>query len=321
MQSAVYHDFEEFAASLQNVDARIMLTHDLGQRWKTHTARLNRLSIRYGLEGGGIICEGATRPNCVVVFVPMQNAAAIITNGQLCDDRCWMLQTPDREFCFAVSAPNEWVSVSIPVDVWSQFAEGIGRIQANELVRSSPALVARFREVIRRFLAISHGHSRFLEIPSIVESIEAELLSALRSMVMAEEKRTTISTGRPVIPRDEVVRSAKILLDESSNKDLPAGSLAAAAGVSERTMRNVFHDYYGVAPLRYLRLRRLHLVRSALKQADPRRHTVTDVVKQFGIWELGRFAQAYRRLFGETPSQTLLAATAHSFRPEQRRVS
>ena len=188
-------------------------------------------------------------------------------------------------------------------------------------MRSSPALVTRFREVIRRFLAISHGHSRFLEIPSIVESIEAELLSAIRSMIMAAATRVTVSTGRPVIPRDEVVRSAKFLLDESSDSHVPAGSLAAAAGVSERTMRNIFHNYYGVAPLRYLKLRRLHLVRSALKQADPHRHTVTEVVKQFGIWELGRFAQAYRRLFGETPSQTLLAAPARAYLPEQRRVS
>jgi AraC family transcriptional regulator, ethanolamine operon transcriptional activator len=321
MQSAIFHDFEEFAASLKHADIRIMLTYDRGQRWQTYSARLNRLSIQYGLEGGGIICEGSTLSSSVVLFVPMQNASAIIANGQLCDDNCWMLETPDREFCFAVSAPNDWVSIAIPVDVWSQLDKEIGSVPANELQRSSPALVAKFRETIRRFLAINHGHSRFLEIPSILESMEGELLLAIRSMVLAEEKPITASAGRPIIPRDEVVRSAKFLLDESSDNHVPAGSLAAAAGVSERTMRNIFHDYYGVAPLRYLKLRRLHMVRSALKQADPHRHTVTDVVKQFGIWELGRFAQAYRRLFGETPSQTLLAATARSFHPEQRRVS
>ena len=104
MQSTIYHDFESFAASLFQVDARVMLIHDRGQRWQMYSGRLNRLSIHYGLEGGGIICEGATLPNHVVVFVPMQNAAAIIANGQLCDDHCWMLQTPDRDFCYSVSA-------------------------------------------------------------------------------------------------------------------------------------------------------------------------------------------------------------------------
>jgi AraC-like DNA-binding protein len=134
-------------------------------------------------------------------------------------------------------------------------------------------------------------------------------LSTIQSMILAEEKPNAVGAGRPVLPREKVVRSTKLLLDESPNNRLPAGSLAAAAGVSERTLRNVFHDYYGVAPLRYLKLRQLHLFRNALKQADPERHTVIDVATQIGIWELGRFAQAYRRLFGEYPSQTLHAAT------------
>lgn len=313
MQSAIFHDFESFADSLKHADVRIMLTYDQGQRWRTHYARLNRLSIQYGLEGGGIICEGATHPNNVVLFVPMQNASAIITNGQPCDDNCWMLETPDREFCFAVTGPNEWVSIAIPFDVWSQLDDAIDRVPANELQGTSPTLAAKFRETVRRFLAISHGHSRFLEIASILESIEGELLSAIRSMVLADEKPIAASTGRPIIPREGVVRSAKTLLEGRSDDRLPAGSLAAAAGVSERTLRNIFHDYYGVAPLRYWKLRRLHLVRNALKQADAQRHSVSEIATQFGIWEVGRFAQAYRRLFGESPSETLIRASARGY--------
>jgi AraC family ethanolamine operon transcriptional activator len=312
MQSAVFDDFESFAASLKHSDSRMMLTYDRGQRWRTYFARLNRLSVQYGLEGGGIICEGTTRPNSVVLFVPMQNAGAIITNGEPCDDDCWMLETPDREFCFAVTGPNEWVSIAIPLEIWTHLDERIEQVTANELVRSAPETVGRLRELVRRFFAISHGHSRFLEIPSIVESIEAELLTAIRTMVLADHKRVITASGRPAISREEVVRSAKILLEDRPNNRLPASTLAVAAGVSERTLRNVFHDYYGVAPLRYLKLRRLHLVRNALKHADPRQSSVTEIATQFGIWELGRFAQAYRRLFGETPAETLLGASRRS---------
>jgi AraC family ethanolamine operon transcriptional activator len=310
METATFYDFESFASSLRNVDVRVMLTRDCGQRWLTHLAKLRRITIQYGSEGGGIICEGVTLADCVVMFVPMQNAAAITCNGQVCVDNCWMLQTPDREFCYSVTAPNEWTSIYIPLELWTQLSEKFPSVPMNRLVRTPPPLIAKFRELVRRFLAIDHDFSRFMEIQSIVDSIEAELLSAIVAMVSSSEPEPNAVTGRPVIPRGYVLRTAKELLDERLDRRPPAGTLAAATGVSERTLRNIFRDYYGIAPLRYLKLRQLHCVRGALKQADPKRDTVTRVVSLYGVKEYARFAQQYRRLFGESPSKTLRGMTA-----------
>jgi len=54
-----------------------------------------------------------------------------------------------------------------------------------------------------------------------------------------------------------------------------------------------------------LLLRRLHLVRRTLRQADPVATTVTDIATRYGFWQLGRFAVEYHLLFGEPPSATL----------------
>lgn len=81
--------------------------------------------------------------------------------------------------------------------------------------------------------------------------------------------------------------------------------LCAAIGVSERTLLNYSWQFLRMSPFTYSRLRRLNLVRSALRWADPASVTVAEIARQHGFSELGRFAVAYRTLFGETPSTTL----------------
>jgi AraC family transcriptional regulator, ethanolamine operon transcriptional activator len=305
MDSAVFHDFESFAASLRQVDMRIMLTYDRGQRWRTQIASLNQITIHYGLEGGGIICEGAANPDVVTFFLPMKNSAAITCNGAICDDNSWLLQYPGREFYYNVTGPNEWVSLHIPMHRWTDLVNDSGRLPSNQLMKSSPKQMARLRNAIWRFMAIDHGYSRFLEIPSIQSAIEDEILSAIVSITTLEPASHPATPGRPAIPRDQVLQRAKRLIEQRPNGRLPTSRLAFAAGVSERTLRSIFREYYGVAPLRYLKLRQLHLVRSALKKAGPESESLKQIAEQFGIWEVSRFAQHYRRLFGESPWQTL----------------
>lgn len=82
--------------------------------------------------------------------------------------------------------------------------------------------------------------------------------------------------------------------------------VCAAVGVPGRTLRACCTEFLGISPKRYLLLRRLKLVRRALRQADPRATvTVTKVALKYGFSEFGWFAGQYRAQFGESPSVTL----------------
>src|SRR5690606_21099738 len=64
-------------------------------------------------------------------------------------------------------------------------------------------------------------------------------------------------------------------------------------------------EYFGVGPMRLIKVRQLREIRAALLRADPQRDTVTRIAARFGIWDFSLFARNYKALFGESPSRTL----------------
>lgn len=74
-------------------------------------------------------------------------------------------------------------------------------------------------------------------------------------------------------------------------------------GTSPRKLEYCFRSVLGISPAKYLRASRLDGVRRQLRRGEGR--SVQDVAARWGFWHLGEFAAAYRRQFGELPSQTL----------------
>jgi AraC family ethanolamine operon transcriptional activator len=142
-----------------------------------------------------------------------------------------------------------------------------------------------------------------LTAAAALAAMQADVLAACRSAVGCEP--ATVTTGRPMVPRAYVIRTAKALIEGCEDEVLGIDDLARAVEVSVRTLQTAFLEYYGVPPHRYITLRRLHQVREALRRADPDETTVTKIAARFGFWQFGRFAGQYRRLFGEKPSETL----------------
>jgi len=107
-------------------------------------------------------------------------------------------------------------------------------------------------------------------------------------------------------------------LEAHPHRPLYLTEICAAIGVAERTLRVSCERHLGMGPIRYLTLRRMHLVRRALPRSEPSTATVTQIVTDHGFWELGRFSVAYRALFGESPSQTLRQDDRRAFWRRQR---
>ncbi len=100
-------------------------------------------------------------------------------------------------------------------------------------------------------------------------------------------------------------RRAREYLDSHIDRSVSLAELCRVTGTSARTLQYAFRDHYGVAPQAYHRSRRLSAVHQVLKRRWPSETTVTDVALDHGFWHLGRFGQAYKARFHESPSETL----------------
>ena len=88
------------------------------------------------------------------------------------------------------------------------------------------------------------------------------------------------------------------------NRNMSIADLVAHCDVPERTLRKHFRAFIAVSPLTFWRQLRLAAARAYLQEGS-NDTSITEAAAQFGFGHFGRFAQDYRRHFGEPPSETL----------------
>lgn len=107
-------------------------------------------------------------------------------------------------------------------------------------------------------------------------------------------------------PNDErqfrMFQDIRAFLSDDLAQPIYSEEMARKLGLSVRTLHDVVRRYRGMSLHRYLRLRRLWLVRRRLLAGAD---SVKAVALAFGFWHLSDFSRSYRDQFGETPSETL----------------
>ena len=172
----------------------------------------------------------------------------------------------------------------------------------NRFLRPAPELMKRFLDLHATVGSFAKATPEFLEIPAVVRAIEQKLTHAFLAC-LADCNGSKMKDGRP--GSKTIVARFEAFIEAHPNTPLYLDELCAAVGVAERTLRAACEDHMRMGPIRYLTLRRMHLVHRALTRALPGSSTVTQIATAHGFWELGRFSVAYRELFGEPPLATL----------------
>lgn len=180
-------------------------------------------------------------------------------------------------------------------------------IPPSQIFQSSEPALMRLVQLIRRLYAVEgedqealHGTARAMTAH--------QLLQAVFHLRASSAVAPRASRGRPPLQRHLVISRCLELIDAQLARPLSVDDLCAAAGVSDRTLRTVFLEQFGVSPHRYLMIRRIQAIHHALQHAQGG-ETITSLCSDHGVWDFGRFARQYRQVYGVLPSQVLRTAT------------
>jgi AraC-like DNA-binding protein len=159
----------------------------------------------------------------------------------------------------------------------------------------------------RHMLETARGPSGVFDRPRARVAAEALILDAVAALgegVAYDAARgDAISTLR--------IRQAEAFIRANADEPLTVEAIARAVGVGPRSLQAAFRRTLDTTPRALLNTIRLERVRTLL--ADPAaQSTVTEAAHACGFAHLGRFAQAYRKRFGEAPSDTLRRGASHS---------
>ncbi len=106
-------------------------------------------------------------------------------------------------------------------------------------------------------------------------------------------------------PTSPLLARATAYIQENAHLDITLSDIAAAVGVTPRSVQYTFRRHLGTTPLEYLRRVRLDRAHRELQNADPAVDTVTAIAGRWGFGHPGRFSGVYKRTFGKPPSRTL----------------
>jgi AraC family transcriptional regulator, ethanolamine operon transcriptional activator len=301
----IFQDLDEFADCLPGVEGQFIPTARQTAEWWIESAPVGCTPLHSSQSqmGGSATFAGEGNRGVFTVLLPATDPRQIRVDGQFLEPDAFILLGEEQCLTFTSADVVRWAGAHVPMNTTLIASELLPTASRHgPHLRSSLPYLDRLRWVISR---VSAGGSDIdINHPAAAAAAAQEVAICLNQVL---ERRTNVRRLdiRPQLSRGRVIARTLSLIEANEGQPLFIEDLCLATGVSERSLRNIFHEFFGVGPMRLLKVRQLREIRAALLRADPQRDTITRIAAGFGIWDFSLFARNYKAMFGESPSRTL----------------
>jgi AraC-like DNA-binding protein len=309
-QSSVYtladpYSYEEVVRAL---NPKLIVTSKGNFHAQLTKIHLQRLWLQRGEEQLPRIMSAGVRPKgAAIIFHSDRRQGSIQVNGVEVLPGEIAVHRPNDAFHLRTSGPFRFAVMSLTHGELAMAGKAVAGHEVKApsdtcVIRPDLASMSRLMDLHQAAGQLAKSASDTLAIPAIAKALEQELVHAMvRCLTGHPQIKERYCSGR----HSRIIAHFEEFLAARRYEPVYVPEVCNSISVSERTLRACCHEYLGMGPARYLRLRRMQLARRALLRADPASATVTKIATECGFWELGRFSVEYRALFGETPSASL----------------
>lgn len=310
MVRLICSQFDEFEQALRGVDGRYLLKSRGTQQWRLSVEDFGGMTGLVASNGAAAIFQGAL-PDAYALLIGLSRTDTCIVNGdRLCEhDIVWV--PPGHEFHAPAEDGVSWLSLLVPrAEVFHWVGSDFARLDRRFLgYRAGRADAIAVRQVAGLITRAIEAATRPDVLPpqDRRSALRGQLTDAVLAVLQSVQPRPCIRRGRPRADGRARLNDVVHLIDRRLDQPVWVADICEQVGVSATTLRKVFHERLGMSPHRYLMLRRLHAIHSALKEAAPA-DTVSSICSRFGVWDFGRFAAQFRQVFGILPSAMLRRA-------------
>lgn len=151
-----------------------------------------------------------------------------------------------------------------------------------------------WRQLVSSLAAHLCEPGMFSSLPTVREQLAGALAAGFLTASCPDNSASSL-------PRPRAISSVVDALHDDPARSWTAGHMAMLSGMSVRRLQEGFRHWIGCTPMDYLE--RVRLARADADLADDPRATVSDIAARWGFSSASRFAVAYRRRYGCSPSQ------------------
>jgi AraC-like DNA-binding protein len=138
-----------------------------------------------------------------------------------------------------------------------------------------------------------------LPTPTLIELEQALVMTFLSAQ---RHNYTELLESPATEPAPLIVRSAEEYIEANWARAVVIEELASQTNTSIRSLYAAFKRYRGYSPMQFAKSIRLRRARQMLLEGNPRT-SVSQIAFKCGFANLGHFANDFRKMFGELPSE------------------